>query len=216
MPINKSTLEKKWYYRAAKVFLIVLPFIVVIIWLLSLLRGSTLICSFVPKYDIDDLIKTIQYIIVGVAAYFLILISVWRTIRYIVFGNVPDDTGSKKRGSAVESPTGIPTKGGQRGLQNVLPIIILLISILVFFLLSQNGFFEGALTNTAPAIKTSPTPSRCPKTSAQTSTPCGSVKGGVGVSGIIVPASCDCPSDTAYAQMDNITPGGPYKICTCK
>lgn len=46
--------------------------------------------------------------------------------------------------------------------------------------------------------------------------PCGSVENGVGATGSIVPASCDCPSDTTFAQMDNITAGGPYKICTCK
>ncbi|KKU94759.1 MAG: Hemagglutinin-related protein [Parcubacteria group bacterium GW2011_GWA1_48_11b] len=46
--------------------------------------------------------------------------------------------------------------------------------------------------------------------------PCRSVQNGVGVTGVVVPASCDCPSDTNFAQMDNITAGGPYKICTCK
>ncbi len=46
--------------------------------------------------------------------------------------------------------------------------------------------------------------------------PCHSASGGIGVTGVIVPGSCDCPSDTTYAQMDNVTAGGPYKICTCK
>ena len=46
--------------------------------------------------------------------------------------------------------------------------------------------------------------------------PCHSVENGVGVFAVIVPASCNCPSDTDFAQMDNITAGGPYKICTCK
>ncbi|MFH1236312.1 MAG: putative Ig domain-containing protein, partial [Parcubacteria group bacterium] len=46
--------------------------------------------------------------------------------------------------------------------------------------------------------------------------PCGSVQNGVGVSAVIVPASCECPSDTIFAQMDNTAPGGPYRICTCK
>jgi len=53
----------------------------------------------------------------------------------------------------------------------------------------------------------------CPTTS---NPPCGSVQNGIGVSAVIVPASCDCPSDTNFAQMDNITAGGPYRICTCK
>lgn len=53
----------------------------------------------------------------------------------------------------------------------------------------------------------------CP---AKSNPPCHSVSGGVGVTGVIVPGSCDCPIDTTFAQMDNITAGGPYKICTCK
>ena len=61
-----------------------------------------------------------------------------------------------------------------------------------------------------PAVKKSST---CPTTS---NPPCRSVQNGVGVSAVIVPASCNCPSDTNFAQMDNITAGGPYKICTCK
>ncbi len=52
----------------------------------------------------------------------------------------------------------------------------------------------------------------CPNT---LNPPCGSAQGGVVVSGGIVPASCNCPSGTTYAGMDNTAPGGPYKICTC-
>lgn len=55
--------------------------------------------------------------------------------------------------------------------------------------------------------------STCP---TKSNPPCRSVENGVGVSGVVVPASCECPSDTNFAQMDNITAGGPYKICTCK
>ena len=55
--------------------------------------------------------------------------------------------------------------------------------------------------------------STCP---TKSNPPCRSVENGVGVSGVVVPGSCDCPSDTDFAQMDNITAGGPYKICTCK
>ncbi|MBS3055068.1 MAG: hypothetical protein J4452_01080 [Candidatus Aenigmarchaeota archaeon] len=66
--------------------------------------------------------------------------------------------------------------------------------------------------------------SGCTTTTTTTSTgkcptvlnpPCRSTQGGVGVSGGIVPASCNCPSGTTYAGMDNMAPGGPYKICTC-
>ena len=55
--------------------------------------------------------------------------------------------------------------------------------------------------------------STCP---TKSNPPCRSVENGVGVSGVVVPGSCDCPSDTTFAGMDNITAGGPYKICKCK
>lgn len=54
--------------------------------------------------------------------------------------------------------------------------------------------------------------SACRATSAEWGIPCGG-----GVSGLPVPDSCDCPSDTVYSgTTDRITAGGPYKICTCK
>lgn len=65
--------------------------------------------------------------------------------------------------------------------------------------------------NVLPAGK--PDVAVCP---AKSDPPCHSAVNGVGVTGVIVPGSCDCPSDTVFAQMDNITQGGPYKICTCK
>jgi hypothetical protein len=58
-----------------------------------------------------------------------------------------------------------------------------------------------------------PDVANCP---AKSDPPCHSAVNGVGVTGVIVPGSCDCPSDTDFAQMDNITQGGPYKMCTCK
>ena len=56
----------------------------------------------------------------------------------------------------------------------------------------------------------------CPATSCDTGNCCHSTKNGVGVTGVITYASCNCPSDTTFAGMDNTAPGGPYKICTCK
>ena len=64
--------------------------------------------------------------------------------------------------------------------------------------------------------KQTPTPkskSVCP---TKLNPPCGSAQNGVAAAGGLVPASCDCPSDSTYASMDNVAPGGPYKICVCK
>jgi hypothetical protein len=44
---------------------------------------------------------------------------------------------------------------------------------------------------------------------------CGEIHDGIQVVGGIVPASCNCPIGTTYDSMDNVTPGGPYKICMC-
>jgi hypothetical protein len=30
-----------------------------------------------------------------------------------------------------------------------------------------------------------------------------------------VPTNCDCPSNTTYAGMDNVSAGGPWKMCNC-
>ena len=56
---------------------------------------------------------------------------------------------------------------------------------------------------------------KCPVTSCDTGNCCRTVAGGIGVSGVITPAACKCPSDTTFAQVDNTAPGGPYNICTC-
>lgn len=60
-----------------------------------------------------------------------------------------------------------------------------------------------------------PGPGLCPITSCDTGECCCTAQNGVGVSGVLTYASCDCPNDTGFAQWDNITAGGPYKICTC-
>ena len=37
---------------------------------------------------------------------------------------------------------------------------------------------------------------------------------GIEYTGGLVPSTCDCPSNTTYAGMDNVSAGGPWKICT--
>lgn len=64
-----------------------------------------------------------------------------------------------------------------------------------------------------PVSKSKAVPSTCP---TKLNPPCGSAQNGVAAAGGLVPASCDCPSDSTYASMDNVAPGGPYKICVCK
>lgn len=62
----------------------------------------------------------------------------------------------------------------------------------------------------------------CPVTSCDTGTCCcdivdydPSIGTDVAVYAITVFSYCPCPNDTTYALTDNVTPGGPYSICTC-
>jgi len=109
----------------------------------------------------------------------------------------------------------------------IIPLIIAFIIFLIIFLV-QAGYINlpklnfgntNSIYNQSKTIynqsKTNKV-SSCPATSKQTSTPCHSVINGVAVSGIIVPIHCQCPSDTEYASIDRVAPGGPYNICTCK
>lgn len=215
MPIKKSTLEQKWYYRTVKIFFLILPFIVIIFFLLS---KKTIVCDVLPANIFDILWQSIGYIVIWLILYFLILMALWRIFLYIVFGGVEDDT--KKGGDTTQSSNSAAQSVPERSkIMQLLPFIILL-GVVAVMLLSAMGYiklpkinanFFGQDISPAPVI---PKPS-CPATSAQTATPCHSAKNGVGVYGVIVLDRCKCPSDTTYAQMDNVTPGGPYKICTC-
>lgn len=213
MPIKKSSLEQKWYYRIAKTLFLILPFIVIIFFLLS---KKTIVCDVLPVDILDILQHDISYIVMGLVLYFLILILIWKIFIYIVFGGIEDDTQRKESGQAQSA-----NQPESKSVKIVrLIAIIIILGAFAILILSKMGYITPSGINTdlsGQDIKPTPTPGyTCPVTSAQTSTPCHSAKGGVGVSGVIVPDKCNCPSDTKYAQMDNITPGGPYKICTCK
>jgi hypothetical protein len=213
MPIKKSTLEQKWYYRIAKTLFLILPFIVIIFFLLS---KKTIVCDILPVNIFDILWQNIGYIIIWLILYFLILTALWRIFLYIAFGGMEDDTQKKESGQTQSANQPEPKSVK---IVRLIAIIIILFAFAIL-LLSKMGYITPSGINTdLSGQDTKLTPASgytCPATSAQTSTPCHSAKGGVGVSGVIVPDKCNCPSDTKYAQMDNITAGGPYKICTCK
>lgn len=208
MSIKKSFLEKKLLYRATKVFFLILPLLVAVI---VFLNGKINICDISQKNILDILQKNIVYIAIGLISYFLILKAIWRLFLYIVFGGLEDDT--KKE----ESDQSTQTRSKPPKIMELIPILIIL-AVVIIFILSEMGYITLPKINPnsvgSPKVKTVPK-STCFTTSAQMANPCHSVKNGVGVFGVIVPASCNCPSDTTFAQMDNVTAGGPYKICTC-
>ena len=52
--------------------------------------------------------------------------------------------------------------------------------------------------------------------SCEASPACCSTSGGIQTTAVLVKASdCNCPAGTTYNSMDNVTAGGPWKICTC-
>ncbi len=132
MPIKKSYLEQKWYYRVAKVFFLGLPFLVIAIMFLRV-GGNVL----------DILEKNIVYIAIGLVSYLLILKIIWRIFLYIVFGGLEDDT--KKKGSeatqSVNSATQpAPVKPKLVKMQ-LIPVIILL-GVVATYILSQMGYIK--------------------------------------------------------------------------
>ena len=212
MSVKKSSLEQRWYYRVAKVFFLILP---ILIALLILLNGKVTVCGVLQKSIPDFLLKYLVYIVTGLVLYYLILKGIWRGFLYIVFGGLEDDT--KKEGS--EQPASAKPKPSKTA--ELIPLIILFI-VFAIFVLSQMGYItlpkidlDNVKLTPGSNVKLTPG-SACPATSAQTATPCRSTQKGVGVGGVIVYDYCDCPSDTTYSgTTDVVTPGGPYKICTC-
>lgn len=72
MPIKKSELEKKWYFRGAKVFF----------WVFQLLVIFSMFLN-----DMGNILD----IILGFALYTLILTVLWKLILYVAFGGVEND-----------------------------------------------------------------------------------------------------------------------------
>lgn len=81
MAIKQSTLEKKWYYRVAKVLFLAFPSVVAILIVIYGIQQKNT--------------NLIIYAVIGMAAYLLILKIIWRIFLYIVFGGLDNDV---KRG----------------------------------------------------------------------------------------------------------------------
>ena len=216
MPIKKSTLEKKWYYRAAKIIFIIFPLLVLIYLLLN---QKANICSIQHSKIVDFLFSNIVYVVLGLVIYYLLVWGIWRIVLYVIFGGLEDD--NKKKADVVP----VKENKQQAMVIKTICIIIIISAILLLVLvktgmitLPQGGFDDWAnYNNNANVHVNINTPGlNCPATSKQTSTPCHSVSGGVGVGGVVVKEPCKCPSDTTYSgTTDVVTPGGPYLICTC-
>ena len=102
MSIKQSVLEKKWYYRVAKVlFLWIVPIFIVFALLAILYSGAGS--------------ATDAGIFAGVSVvYLLVLKGVWRGFLYLVFGGLDDDTKKKViatvRSTSPAAPAQTPTQ----------------------------------------------------------------------------------------------------------
>ena len=139
MPIKKSVLEKKWYYRISKVFFLIAP----------LLVGAYLF--FEKKFNPF-------YIGGGLIAYYFLLVTVWRIFLYIVFGGLENDIPGKANTVA---PAGATTGVQSTDKNSIGPIIFtIFLFICIFAVLFATGVIklpENLLKN-IPGFKNIPSP----------------------------------------------------------
>jgi len=139
MSIKKSYLERKWYYRVAKVFFLILPFLVAVI-----LLNKKIIFFGISQKNIAGILQGnilyIIYIAIGLVLYFLILKAIWKIFLYIAFGGLEDDT--IKEGSKATQSVNPATK-------SVAPLIILLIFFAIAALF-QMGYIKLPKINPNP------------------------------------------------------------------
>jgi len=140
MPIKKSELEQKWYYRVARVFFLILPPLAAVVVFLT---GKIDISAISQKTILDILQKntvSIAYIAGGLVLYFLTLTAIWRIFLYIAFGGLEDDT--VKKANEVAQPV-------NQAAQTVAPLVILLIVFVIAFLF-QMGYIKLPRMNLNP------------------------------------------------------------------
>lgn len=83
--------------------------------------------------------------------------------------------------------------------------------------LASNGFGDGACSPIVPARPVPPPPPPPSGTCADYYAlfHCGEVVNGIEYVMGLVPDECACPSGTTSAGIDSVTPGGPWRMCTC-
>jgi len=140
IPIKKSYLEQKWYYRVAKVFFLLLPFLVVAI---IFFKGHINID--ISQKNISDILQKnsvyIVYVVIGLVLYFLILKGFWRGFLYIVFGGLEDDTKKKISGVAQSVGPDVQPAPAKPNKMVLLPIIII-IGVFAIFVLSEMEYIK--------------------------------------------------------------------------
>jgi len=114
MPIKKSELEKRWYYRLSKALFLIAP----------LLVGVFL--YFKTKLNLF-------YIGGGLIAYYFLLVTIWRLFLYIAFGGLENDISNKESSAPVfKEPKTEPTSENSAGPLSLLILFIIAMLCLAF------------------------------------------------------------------------------------
>jgi hypothetical protein len=135
MPIKKSSLENRWYYRIAKIlFLALFPLLFLLFFFNEKVDINNL-----SSQDILNLLKgSVIYAVVGLVLYYLFLIGIWRGFLYVVFGGLRNDVKKKSNGTT-QSPVPIAPKKPKTA--QTIPIVIA-VCIFVVIGLSQAGYIK--------------------------------------------------------------------------
>lgn len=159
MPIKKSYLEQKWYYRIAKVLFWIIPFLAVLVMFLVFLQDTGIdilqediwcTVGFMIGSIVGWLQSFIVNIAIGLALYFLILKVILKIFFYIVFGGVEDDMKKKdvvvpqSVGSAVQSapapvrPAPAPVQDTDTGSGMGIIVLIVIIVVIASYFMSES------------------------------------------------------------------------------
>jgi len=146
MPIKRSVLDKKWYYRIARVlFLWIVPILVVLV-LLTVLYS-----------DAGSATDAVIFAVV-LAVYLLVLKGVWRGFLYLAFGGLENDTKKKVktvvRSAGPTTPVKIPTETKANIVAKAIVQAIGWSLILWLGWLILGQFLNGSNSNPTPAGNT--------------------------------------------------------------
>lgn len=129
MPIKKSYLEQKWYYRVAKVFFWLAPLLFAVIKYLRLRDDFFL-----------ALAENIVLVLVGLVAYALVINIIWRVLLYLIYGGLENDTKPKVTPAAA-APVA-PVNSGNKWVGSFIFSIII---IFVIFYLATGDFDSSGI-----------------------------------------------------------------------
>ncbi len=124
MSIKQSSLEKKSLYRIAKIFFLLLPWLVLAVVFL----GGYII---IPEITQQHIIAA--YIVGGLILYYLFLNLTWRGFLYIVFGGLENDT--KKPITARVQPVSPITQPVQKPNQAA-PVFGILVFVIILVIIA--------------------------------------------------------------------------------